>query len=85
MPKKSLIERAAEALRLIEPLDSQGGEALPRLGVTSLRGFPPPERWHDWEVVHFEALQPHATDLRELPRRRCRRYLGHLNLDPIRM
>ncbi|MCZ6557702.1 MAG: molybdopterin-dependent oxidoreductase [SAR324 cluster bacterium] len=49
MINKSWIEKTAERLKLIKPLETGDGEALPRLSVTDLQGFPPPERWRDWE------------------------------------
>ena len=49
MRKKSFIEKTAEALHLIQTIAPERDEALPRLQVRSLRGFPPPERWQDWE------------------------------------
>lgn len=48
MINKSWIEKTAEALRLIKPLPHEENE-LPRLSQTSLEGFPPPEKWSNWE------------------------------------
>ena len=57
MLKKSLIERTAEALKLIPTLSVDEGErqALPRLTETSLENFPPPEKWSHWEEYDAKA------------------------------
>ena len=53
MAKRSLIERTAEALRLIPRLED---DSLPEgMEVRSLANFPPPEQWADWEEYDAKA------------------------------
>ncbi len=52
----SLIERIAEALRLIPNLHGEEGRTLPRLTEPGrLTGYPPPEKWDDW--VEYDAIR----------------------------
>lgn len=54
MPKRSAIEKIAEKLRLIRPLQVESPTELVALSTEKLTDYPPAERWDDW--VEYDAL-----------------------------